>query len=104
MLTADETTLINNIAAAVGKSAEFVIAQYTTWVLANAIGWMCFGILICWSATRVTFDDDTDWTKPAQFLAKGVVVFIGAMFILACVPDIANPTAAAIHQLLQDVR
>jgi len=103
MLTANETTLINNIASAVGKSAEFVIEQYASWHLANAIGWIFLGLLICWSATKITFDEHTDIPKEWQWAIKSCVVFFGMLFILSCVPDVANPRAAAIHQMLRDV-
>ena len=104
MLNADETTLIKNIADAVGKSAGFVMDQYASWMIANAIGWICFGVLICWAATKITFDEDSDVPAPWQWAIKGCVVFFGMLFILNCIPDVASPKAAAIHQMLKDVK
>ena len=104
MLTENETTLINNLASAVGKSAEFVTEQYASWLFAGAIGWLCFGLIICASAMRIKFDEDTEFATWAQWLMKSAVVFIGALFVFLAIPDIASPKAAAIHQIIKDVR
>lgn len=104
MLTENETTLLTNIASAVGESAEFVISQYTTWHFVNAVGWLVFGIFAILSVTKIKFDKDSEIAIWAQFFIKAVLILISATIILSSVPDVASPKAAAIHQLLKDVR
>ena len=104
MLTENETELMNNLASAVGKSAEYVTQQYSTWMVWSAIGWVVFGAIVCWSATKIRFKEHTEVPEWGQWLIKAAVVFCGALMILCSVPDIASPQAAAIHQLLRDIR
>ena len=103
MLTEHETELIKNLAGAVGKSAEYITHQYASWMVASAIGWIIFGAIVCWSATKIRFSEHTYVAEWGQWLIKACVVLVGAMMILASVPDIASPQAAAIHQLLRDI-
>jgi putative Ca2+/H+ antiporter (TMEM165/GDT1 family) len=103
MLTEHETELMKSLAGAVGKSAEYITQQYATWMVASAIGWIIFGAVVCWSATKIRFDEHSDIPDFFQWLAKALVVFLGALMILVSVPDIASPQAAAIHQVLRDI-
>ncbi len=103
MLTEHETELIKNLAGAVGKSAEYITQQYSSWMVASAIGWAIFGVIVCWSATKIMFDEHSDVAEWGKWLMKAVVVFCGAWMILASVPDVVSPQAAAIHQLLRDI-
>ena len=102
-MTEHEVELMKNLAGAVGKSAEYITQQYASWMIVSAIGWVIFGAIVCWSATKIRFDEDSDISKWGQWLMRAVVVFFGAWMILACVPDIASPQAAAIHQVLKDI-
>lgn len=67
------------------------------------IGWLIFGAIVCWSATKIKFSEHSDVAAWGQWLIRAVVVFFGALMILVSVPDIASPQAAAIHQLLRDI-
>jgi len=104
MLNENEITLVNNIALAVGKSAEFVTEQYTSWFFVSAVGWVIFGIFSLWSVTKIKFSCKSEVSEWAQWLIKSVLVLISATFILANLPDAINPKAAAIHQIIKDVR
>jgi len=103
MLTEQEITLIKDLASAVGKNSEFVISQYSSWVVTSSIGWVVFGVFALWATTKIKFDQDSDVAIWAQWLIKSIVVLISATFILSSLPDVVNPKAAAIHQLIKDV-
>ena len=103
MLTEHETELMRSLAGAVGKSAEYITQQYAHWMIASAIGWVIFGVIVCWGATKIRFSEHSEISEWGQWLMRAVVIFFGAWMILASVPDIASPQAAAIHQVLKDI-
>lgn len=104
MASSEEVTLIENLADAVGKSAEFVTAEYAGWMVWSAVFWVALGLFICWGAMRLKFDDDSEVPEWGQMVIRGILIFIGGMFIATSAPDIAEPKAAAIHQLISDVK
>lgn len=104
MLTEHETELMKNLAGAVGKSAEYITQQYSSWMVVSAIGWIIFGVVVCWSATKIKFSEHSDVAEWGQWLMRAMVVFCGALMILSSVPDVVSPQAAAIHQLLRDIK
>ena len=103
MLNKNEIDLINHISDAVGKSAEYVTDQYTHWNMLNSIGWLTLGIVVCLGAFFAPLKDD-DTPQIAVYIVKGVVIFLGLLFVAANISDIINPTATAIHYLLKDIR
>jgi len=104
MLTPQETELLTKLASAIGTSSDFIIAQYTGWKVVNATGWVIFGALLSASTALLKFDKYSDVAPWGQWLIRILITCVGAVFVFYNIANITNPKAAAIHQIISDIR
>ena len=65
--------------------------------------WVAVGFTIALGGLIWKANEEWDFPLPPKII-KWIVVFIGILFIAANFPDVFNPKAMAIHQLIKDVR
>lgn len=94
---------INRIAEVLGSSGAAATAEYARWYVASAIFWVLFGMALIVSGLLWKPSRDVLGPLPALLL-KAFLIFAGALWVGCNIPDIANPKAIAIHQLIKDVR
>lgn len=92
---------LNKLAEILGTTSETIIDAYTSWFVYSSIAWLLVGVTLVVAGLRWTVPED--WEAPSVVL-KALVVFVGLLFICSNVPDLIEPKAAAIHQLIYDVR
>ena len=90
----------------IGLAASDVIGKYAEWHFWSAVGWILFAIIVIVFALKLfhlEFDNEGD-NKNFNLLFKAIIVGIGMLIIFANAPNLFNPEAASIHQLISDVR
>lgn len=100
-----EFELLTNLGSAAVQTA---IEEYTRYKLISAVVWFsAFASLAIGSAKALSHLIKKDNTSEEAFVRVMLFMFFTIIFFLAAVsniPNIANPKAAAIHQLLIDAR
>ena len=105
----EELQLIKDVLAQAGAAGSATMEAYVRWHFAAAITWFLCGIVLLVAAavlTRTTLRIMRE-THDDTFLGwVGVVLcaLLGLLMFATNLPDIIAPDAAAIHQLLRDVR
>jgi len=97
-----ETEIINRIAEILGTSGQYAVQEYATWYIAQAIGLIAFGVYLIYKGYK--FVTPEGWGEQLTPIVKGVLIFVGALFVIHQLPDLFSPEAIAIHQLLRDVK
>jgi hypothetical protein len=98
---------IAQITQILGAASSATIEQYTGWFVVSAIIWALVGLslsvyggVLLWWAKKHPDDD----TTAVALICGAVFVFLGLVLVSINVPDLFYPKAAAIHQLLIDLR
>lgn len=95
--------MLQEVINAIGGTGSAIVSEYTVWFIVSAIGWILMGAAMAYLSFKwkIESDDEDEYWKT---IVRWVMIFIGALFILCNVPDLFAPEAAAIHQLLRDVK
>lgn len=100
----NEIEMFNKIIEVVTQTGGSAIQAYTEWHLASAIICVfCGAIMIAVSLCISTAVEDLERRLVLE-IVKVLLIVLGSLFILANAADIFAPKAAAIHQLIKDVR
>jgi hypothetical protein len=104
----DEQTavLIEKLASAIEGNGEYVVATYAKWHLVSAIGWSIVGVFLLFVSfflPKITIED-YEYEAFINLVIKGAIFFLGLLFIFFNLPDLFNPEAIGIHQLIIDIR
>lgn len=102
-----EIEIINRLADIAGESSGEIIQHYHRWFIASSLIWTLVGIVIFylsyrWKMPEKWEDDAMD--RSAFWIFKGVAIAIALLMIGHNLPDLFAPQAAAIHQLISDIR
>lgn len=104
-MSADEINVINKIAATLNQGGAEIVRSYTEWFFISSVIWSVIGSLIVagsvWSLPKIKtrLGDDHPW-----YVISIVLTIIGAIMIIANLPDCFSPEGKAIHQLIKDLR
>lgn len=93
--------IINKLEQVVGSSSEYVLSEYTHYFVVSSFVWLLFGLSMIVVIVKAKLPDHWD-VHP--LVVKGFIMFIGGIFVAANLSDLLSPNAAAIHQLLKDIR
>ena len=100
-----EFELLTNLGSAAVQTA---IEEYTHYQLINAVAWFsaCAALAIGFAKAlsyilKKNNTSEEAFVSAAFFTLFAIIFFLGAV---SNIPNIANPKAAAIHQLLTDAR
>lgn len=100
-----EFELLTNLGSA---AVQTTIEEYTRYYLINAIAWfLAFSTLTIGAAKVLKYVLKKDEDSEEIFVAILLLIGLTIIFFLVAVsniPDMANPKATAIHQLLKDAR
>jgi hypothetical protein len=104
MINEKDSELIRELASVVGKSSEQVVSSYSEWFVYSSLGWVAVGVAICVLAVVLEFGADSDLEEISKLLIRAAIAFFGCIFIFVNLPDLLSPQAAAIHQIITDIR
>lgn len=95
--------LIKQITDILGSTSEAAISEYAKWHLTAAITWMvasaiALGFLIRWKTAN------TEWVKGLAICVKIALICLTGIIFFSYIPDLINPKAISIHQLLIDLK
>jgi predicted membrane channel-forming protein YqfA (hemolysin III family) len=93
--------IINRLSEVIGASGEYIIGEYAVWYVVSSLTFISLGLAIIITALRLKLPDS--WDISPLFI-KGVMLFVGALFIACNLPDLFAPEAISIHRLLADIR
>jgi len=95
---------IQQIVAILGSASDAVLSEYVQWMVASSLTWMMLGVGCSLIAFALTVSDVyCRWDGPG--IIAGAMLFIcGTIMVGSNIPDYLQPKAAAIHQLLVDVK
>jgi hypothetical protein len=98
-------TAILLLAGAVTVASQEVITQYTHWFFVAGILRTAIGVVILLAGKRLLKYAAVDMEERLPLVASAACTILVALVILCVnVPDIFFPRAAAIHQLIIDVK
>jgi hypothetical protein len=90
-------------------AVQAAIHAYSNWMVISSIGWIASGVAIVVAATKCLewwrsheFDDDGAFV--ASLVGIVLLFLIGGLLVVCNLPDLFSPQAAAIHQVLRDIR
>ena len=97
--------LIRDLAKGLGITASDVIAYYAKWYIVSSIGWMIFGVIICFltkffSKKMLVFDEYLE-VEALIVLIAGLM--LGAFTFFIQIGDLLAPQGIAIHQIIKDI-
>ncbi len=94
--------LINELAKLLANNSSYATEQYALWYATSAFCWIVFGAGLVLAAIR--FPKPENWEAVPTQVVRIVGFLIGAMILAANIPDLLNPTAISIHQLITDIK
>lgn len=94
-----EIMMLNEI---LSPAVAGAIAEYTNWYIVSSITAIVGGLLAI-AAGVYCFRKREEWEAIAV-IASVILIILGLSLVFANIPDLANPKAKAIHQLLKDAR
>jgi hypothetical protein len=97
-----ETEIINRVAEILGQSGQYAVQEYAVWHIVYAIGLIAIGLFLIYKGNK--FVAPKGWDEQITPIIKGIMIFFGALFVVANLPDLFSPQAMAIHQLLNDIK
>jgi hypothetical protein len=101
-----ETETIQKIADIMHAAGAEIIPEYAAYLLVQAAGFAILGVAVI--AKALSFRPETANLDDAEAVIahtlKWAAVFVGALFVIGNIPDLVSPKAAAIHQIIRDVR
>lgn len=101
MENTEKLELLDRLTTTIGQSSSVIVTEYTKYMVANSLSYISFGILICFLAKKYKLKDLED---EIAIIIRGTIFFIGLLFIFLNIADLFSPNAAAIHQLIKDIR
>ena len=99
-----DAATLNKAIEMLNSAAALAVDQYVGWTMLSAIVGVIVGLCFFIGAYKIRFDADSEIAPWGRYLIKGLIVFVGLTFVGCNISDIFFPKAAAIHQLLRDVR
>lgn len=94
-----ELQTLNNMMT---PAIQGAIAEYTTWHIVSALGWLLAGIFAILGAWQL-WKRREEWEEPA--VCGAIVLLIAGMLTFPWnLPNLVSPKAYAIHQLIKDIR
>lgn len=102
------TKFLEQLAAQLGTTSEYIISEYARWHFTSAIVWIVAGVALTWFAVaRWPWKPEEYADELERFFVhamRAVAVVTGALLIGCHIPDLAFPEAVSIHQIIRDVR
>ena len=99
--------LIEKLADKLGTTSSLIVSEYTGWFIANSLVSIAFGVALAVFAfmwkPKERRDDDAI-SIGIKYVFKVILMIVGCVFVANHVPNLAQPKAKAIHQLLRDIR
>ena len=88
------------------SSGSEALSHYAVWFIAQALVLIILGILMCYFSYKWNHlkDDGSEKIEDFGMFLKGIMFAIGVLFVISNIPDLASPKAAAIHQLIKDIK
>ena len=94
--------LIEKLAASLGTTSEHIIEQYTSYHYIEAISFISFGAALIIGGIKAPTNEEWD-ANPFIWAAKVIAVAVGSFMVVVNVPQLFEPQAMAIHQLIIDI-
>lgn len=106
----EELQLIKDVISQVGTAGTATLEAYTQWHLAAALTWLVTGvallalsIFMAWRTVKDIRSENDDMIG-AWIGISLIALLLGLLMVGTNIADVIAPEAAAIHQLLRDVR
>lgn len=97
--------VVDRLAALLAKHGTQVVDEYTSWFFVSAVVWILFGLAAVCTGIKLKFRDHLEEDQyKAMLCIKVLLVIVGGLIAISHVSDLVAPEAAAIHQLLRDLR
>lgn len=98
----ETTKLIEELVKMLAMNSVYATEQYTAWYLTSAFCWVTFGATACIAAIKFPVLENWD-ALPSQ-IVRIILFIVGALILAMNIPDLLNPQAVAIHQLIYDIK
>ena len=103
----DGIVLIDKLAGVLSTTSGQIVSEYSVWFIADSIAWILAAILCIPASFRLVKLVGDQVESDTKVLISSVLGVVCLMFILAglhSVSDLIAPEAAAIHQLIIDIK
>lgn len=86
------------------------IEGYARWYLVSAICWFLVGIVLVICGIKVAkhttekLDWSDEWNECIRYVAAGIIVLLGLLFIIHNLCTIIAPAAYATHHFIMDIK
>ena len=103
----DGIVLIDRLAGVLSTTGGQIVSEYSVWFIADSIAWILAAIL-CIPATfrliKIVSDQVESEAKIVISVTLGAVCLVIILTGIGSVSDLIAPEAAAIHQLIIDIK
>ncbi len=114
-MTENEVMLAEKVLGVLNNSSMKVVESYSSWFIYSSLTWIILSVICIYislknlKAYRISYDmlKKTQQNNSDQciFYWASWVALVFSVFVLSCnIPDLLASDAAAIHQILKDIK